>query len=155
MKILNPSIILVRPQLPENIGMVARAMQNCGLKKLILVSPRENWPNQKAFDVSASANIIIKKTKVFDSIKVALSSFHYVIATSARNRFLQKFHQSNFSLLFKQVPCNKNIAIVFGPENSGLTNEDLLLCDSIFGINLSKNNQSLNLSHSVLLMAYK
>jgi len=154
-KILNPSIILVRPQLPENIGMVARAMQNCGLQKLILVSPREKWPNQKAFDVSANANIIIKKTKVFDSIKVALSPFHYVIATSARNRYLQKFHHSSFSSLFAKVPSNKKIAIVFGPENSGLTNEDLLLCDSIFSINLSKKNQSLNLSHSVLLMAYK
>ena len=63
MKIFDPSIILVRPQLPENIGMVARAMQNCGLKKLILVSPREKWPNQKAFEVSANANIIIKKTE--------------------------------------------------------------------------------------------
>ena len=135
--------------------MVARAMQNCGLKKLILVSPREKWPNQKAYDVSAKANIIINKVKVFNSIKVALSPFHYVIATSARNRFLQKFHQNNFSSLFKQIPSNKNIAIVFGPENSGLSNEDLLLCDTIFSIELSKKNQSLNLSHSVLLMAYK
>ena len=57
--------------------------------------------------------------------------------------------------MFKQIPSNKNIAIVFGPENSGLSNEDLLLCDCIFSINLSKKNQSLNLSHSVLLMAYK
>ena len=155
MNILDPSIILVKPQLPENIGMVARAMQNCGLKKLILVSPRENWPNKKAFDVSANANIIIKKTKVFASVKAALSPFHYVIATSARNRYLQKLHQNNFSLLFEQIPSNKNIAIVFGPENSGLSNEDLLLCDSIFTIDLSKKNQSLNLSHSVLIMAYK
>ena len=155
MKILDASIILVRPQLPENIGMVARAMQNCGLKKLILVSPREKWPNKIAFDASANANIIIKKTKVFDSINAALSPFHYVIATSSRNRFLYKIHQSNFPLLFKKIPSNKNIAIVFGPENSGLSNEDLLLCDIIFSINLSKKNQSLNLSHSVLLMAYK
>ena len=138
MKVFDPSIILVRPQLPENIGMVARAMQNCGLKKLILVSPREKWPNQKAFEVSANANNIIKKTKVFNSIKLALSSFHYVIATSARNRFLHKIHQSNFSFLFKQVPSNKNIAIVFGPENSGLSNEDLLLCDCVFSIDVSK-----------------
>ena len=155
MKILDPSIILVRPQMPENIGLVARAMQNCGLKKLILVSPREKWPNQKALDVSANANTIIQKTKVFNSIKSALASFHYVIATSARKRFLQKFHLSDFSLLFKQIPYKKNIAIVFGPENSGLSNEDLLLCDSIFSIDLSTKNQSLNLSHSVLLIAYK
>ena len=73
MKILDPSIILVRPQLPENIGMVARAMQNCGLKKLILVSPREKWPNKKALDSSANAHRIIQKTKMFDCIKKALS----------------------------------------------------------------------------------
>ena len=78
-----------------------------GLKNLILVSPRENWPNKKAFDVSANANIIIKKTKVFASVKAALSPFHYVIATSARNRYLQKLHQNNFSLLFEQIPSNK------------------------------------------------
>ena len=62
--------------MPENIGLVARAMQNCGLKKLILVSPREKWPNQKALDVSANANTIIQKTKVFNSIKSALAPFH-------------------------------------------------------------------------------
>ena len=143
MKILDPSIILVRPQMPENIGLVARAMQNCGLKKLILVSPREKWPNQKALDVSANANTIIQKTEVFNSIKLALAPFHYVIATSARKRFLQKFHLSDFSLLFKQIPYKKNIAIVFGPENSGLSNEDLLLCDSIFSIDLSTKNMIL------------
>ena len=86
MNILDPSIILVKPQLPENIGMVARAMQNCGLKKLILVSPREEWPNKKALDSSAKAHRIIQKTKKVDCIKKALSPFHYVIATSSRKR---------------------------------------------------------------------
>ena len=141
--------------MPENIGLVARAMQNCGLKKLILVSPREKWPNQKALDVSANANTIIQKTEVFNSIKSALAPFHYVIATSARKRFLQKFHLSDFSLLFKQIPYKKNIAIVFGPENSGLSNEDLMLADVIFNIDLSKTNTSLNLSHAVLILSYK
>ena len=155
MKISKPSIILVKPQLPENIGLVARAMQNCGLKKLILISPKKKWPNQKALDASANANIIIKNTKVFNSLNLALSPFHYVIATSARKRFLQKPHQNSFSLLFKQIPANKNIAIIFGPENSGLSNENLMLCDSIFSICLPKTNHSLNLSHSVLIMAYK
>ena len=79
MKIAKPSIILVKPQLPENIGLVARAMQNCGLKKLILVSPKKKWPNKKALDSSANANLIIKNTKVFNSLNLALSSFHYVL----------------------------------------------------------------------------
>ena len=135
--------------------MVARAMHNCGLKKLILISPREKWPNQKALDASANAKIIIKNTKVFNSLNIALSPFHYVIATSARKRFLQKPHLIIFLYYLKNSITNKNIAIVFGPENSGLSNENLMLCDCIFSICLSKKNQSLNLSHSVLLMAYK
>ena len=72
MIINNPSIILVRPQLPENIGMVARAMDNCGLKKLILVSPREKWPNQKSIKASANSKNIIDKVVVFKSLNKAL-----------------------------------------------------------------------------------
>ena len=75
MKIIEPSIILVRPQLPENIGFSARAMQNFGFKKLILVSPREEWPNEKAYDVSANANKIIEDAKIFTTLSKALKSF--------------------------------------------------------------------------------
>ena len=155
MQTTEPSIILVRPQLPENIGMVARATHNCGFKKLILVSPREKWPNQRSIDASAKGKVIVKNAKLFQSISAALSSFHYVIATSARKRFLQKPHQNDFSKLFKKIPLHCKIAIVFGPENSGLSNDDLNLCDCVFSISLSRQNQSLNLSHSVLLMIYK
>ena len=79
MKSIKPSIILVRPQLPENIGLTARAMQNCGLEKLILVSPRKSWPNKKAIDSSAKAKSIIKNVKVFNSIKDAVSNYNYLI----------------------------------------------------------------------------
>ena len=129
MKIFEPSIVLVRPQLPENIGMVARAMQNCGFKKLLLVSPQKKWPNIKATNASANAKTILKNATVFSNINEALSPFHYVIAASARKRFLQKPCQNNFSLLFSEIPKNKKIAIVFGPENSGLSNDDLILSD--------------------------
>ncbi len=152
---LNPSIILVNPQLPENIGLVARALDNCGLKKLILVNPREKWPNKKALDSSANSSKIIKNISVFKNLNKALSKFNYVIATSSRKRYLQKKHYNKFSNLFLEVPKNKKIAIVFGPENSGLSNDDLMLCDSILNINLSKSNTSLNLSHAVLLFAYQ
>ena len=69
----NPSIVLVRPQLPENIGLTLRAMHNCGLDDLILVAPRKRWPNQKAIDAAANAKLIIKKVKVFNSINEAVS----------------------------------------------------------------------------------
>lgn len=155
MQKIEPSIILVRPQLPENIGLVARAMQNCGLNKLIVVNPKKKWPNQKTIDAAANAEEIIEKTIVFDTLNKALSNKTFVIATSSRKRLLQKPHKMDFVSLFKNIPINKKIAIVFGPENSGLTNEDLMLCDCIFSIPLSTQNKSLNLSHSVLLMAYK
>ena len=151
----NPSIILVRPQLPENIGMTARAMDNCGLNKLILVSPREKWPNQKAIKASANSKKIICNAIVFKSLNTALLSFNYAIATTNRKRFLQKPIHNNFKKFFKEIPTNKKIALIFGPENSGLSNEDLMLCDSIFNVELSKTNKSLNLSHAVLLFSYK
>jgi tRNA/rRNA methyltransferase len=149
-----PSIVLVRPQLPENIGMVARAMDNCGLEKLILVNPREIWPNDVALKSSANSREIILKTKVFHSLNEALSNFHFIVATSNRKRFLNKPHQNDMEKLFEQFPQDKRTAFLFGPENSGLSNEDLLLADLIFNINTSKSNTSLNLSHAVLLMSF-
>ena len=155
MKKINPCIILVRPQLPENIGLVARAMDNCGLKDLILVNPREKWPNIKALDSSANSKSIFKKVKVYKKLEEALSSFNYVIATTNRKRFLHKPFFSNFNKCFKEIPLNKKFALVFGPENSGLSNDDLMLCDIILRIELSNTNTSLNLSHAVLLVSFK
>ena len=150
-----PTIILVKPQLPENIGMVARAMDNCGLKKLILVSPRERWPNVKAIKASANSKDIFKNVKIFKSLNESLLTFNHVIATSNRKRFLQKPFYNNFDKAFKKINTGGKIAFIFGPENSGLSNDDLMLCDSILNINLSKSNTSLNLSHAVLLVAYE
>ena len=150
-----PTIILVRPQLPANIGMSARAIDNCGLNNLYLVSPREKWPNQLSIDSSANSKKIINKVKVYKTLDEALSSFHYVIATSNRKRFLNKPHINNFNTFYQNIPSNKKTAILFGPENSGLSNQDLMLADTIFNINLSKSNNSLNLSHAVLLVCYK
>ena len=79
MTIKNPTIILVRPQLPENIGMVARAMDNCGFKNLILVSPREKWPNQKAIKASANSKRILDKVSVFKSLNMAQRRYYHAI----------------------------------------------------------------------------
>ena len=155
MTAISPSIILVKPQLPENIGLVARAVDNCGLKNLILVSPREKWPNNLSLQSSGNSRNIILKTKVFETLNEALSSFNFIIATSNRKRFLNKPFQNDFTKLFDEFPKNKKIGILFGPENSGLSNQDLMLADTIFNINSSKTNTSLNLSHAVLLMSYK
>ena len=155
MTIKYPSIILVRPQLPENIGMVARAMNNFGLNDLIVVSPRENWLNNKTINAAKKANSIIKNIKVFSSLEDAISNFTYVIATTNRKRYLEKQSTSDFKYLKNKINPYKKSAILFGPENSGLSNEDLNLADIIFSINTSNQNNSLNLSHAVSILCYK
>lgn len=154
MKIPKPTIILVRPQLPENIGMVARAMDNCGLEKLILVEPREKWPNDLSIKSAANSKNIILRAKIYNSLEKALNSFHFIVATSNRKRFLQKPLTNNENELFEKFPKNKKTAILFGPENSGLSNSDLKYADIIFNINTSESNTSLNLSHAVLLISF-
>tara|TARA_Y100000590_G_scaffold114170_1_gene130113 strand:- start:1279 stop:1992 length:714 start_codon:yes stop_codon:yes gene_type:complete len=153
-KIIKPSIVLVKPQLPENIGLVARAMDNCGLENLIIVQPREKWPNNIALKSSANSNKIIKNAKFFLLLEDALSEFNFVVATSNRKRFLQKPSIDNTSKLFDEFQKNKRIAIMFGPENSGLSNEDLMLADLVFRIDTANTNSSLNLSHAVLLVSF-
>ena len=154
MKIYKPSIVLVKPQLPENIGLVARAMDNCGLENLILVKPREKWPNNIAINSSANSKKIIQNTKIYQSLDEALLDFNFVIATSNRKRFLRKSLINNTNQLFNKFPKEKNVAIMFGPENSGLSNEHLMLADLIFKINTANSNTSLNLSHAVLLISF-
>ena len=154
MKSKKPAIILVRPQLPENIGMVARAMNNFDFKDLNLVNPRIKWPNKISFQASKNAKLITKNTKVFNSLSNALEKYNFVIATTNRKRFLEKKYIKSFESLNKFINLNKNSAIIFGPENSGLSNQDLRLADYLFTINTSKNNNSLNLSHAVSIVIH-
>ena len=155
MKEINTTIILVRPQLSENIGMAARAMHNFGLSKLSIVKPREGWPNKKAILSSKHAKNIIKNAKIFDNLEIAISDYNLVIATSNRKRFLTKKIYNNFNLLKKKINNFKKIAILFGPENSGLSNKDLRFANLIFTIPTANLNKSLNLSHAVSLISYE
>jgi len=149
------SIILVRPQLPENIGMVARSMDNFGLRNLILVNPRENWPNKKALDSAKHAKKIIRNVKIYNNLEEALNFFNLVVATTNRKRFLEKKQYNNFKDLKIKIKNEKKTAILFGPENSGLSNKDLRLVDFIFTIPTVSNNKSLNLSHAVSIVSFK
>ena len=151
----NPSIILVRPQLPENIGMVARVMYNFGLKDLIIVSPRDNWLNNKSINAAKKATKIIKNIKVYNDLENALSNFSYVVATTNRRRYLEKNFTNNFKFIKRKIIVNKKTAILFGPENSGLSNEDLRLSDIILTIETSNKSNSLNLSHAVTILCHK
>ena len=155
MKKINLTIILVRPQLSENIGMAARAMDNFGLSKLFIVNPRDGWPSKKAETSAKHANKIINKAKVYDNLDDAVSNFDLVIATSNRKRFLTKKIYDNFNILEKKIIDFKNTAILFGPENSGLSNQDIRLANFLFTIPTHNSNKSLNLSHAVSLMSYE
>jgi len=152
LKKINPTIILVRPQLSENIVMAARAMDNFGLSKLLIVNPRDGWPSKKAETSAKHADKIINKAKVYNNLDEAVSKFDLVIATSNRKRFLTKKIYDNFNTLQKKIIDFKNIAILFGPENSGLSNQDIRLANFLFTIPTNNSNKSLNLSHAVSLM---
>ncbi len=154
MIINKPSIILVRPQLPENIGMVARVMNNFSLNELIIVNPRKDWLNDKSINSAKKANNIITNAKVYSNLEDALKKFTFVIATSNRKRFINKKSTKNFKKIIQILKDYKKVAIMYGPENSGLSNEDLRLSNMIFSINTNNNNNSLNLSHAVAIMSY-
>ena len=155
MKKINPTIILVRPQLYENIGMAARVMDNFGLSKLSIVSPRDGWPSKKAKSSAKHADKIINRAKVYDHLEDAVSNFDLVIATSNRKRFLTKQKYDSFNTLQKKIRDFKNTAILFGPENSGLSNQDIRLANFLFTIPTYNKNKSLNLSHAVSVISYE
>ena len=148
--------LLVKPQLPENIGFSARGLKNFGFKTLDLVSPKETWPNKKAIATSVGAKDILKKTKVYSSIKDAINKYDIVYASSARRRDINKRHLS-FNQFIQNIKKNKKkkIVIMFGPEASGLSNNDISYSNYIFKIPVNKNFESINLSHCIILICYE
>ena len=148
--------ILVKPQLGENIGACARSMKNFGFSKLHVVEPKINFPNPKAKATSVGAFDIINKAKVFNETKEAISNFDTIISLSARRRDINKKHISlnNFIKLVSEKK-NSNFGLMFGPEASGLSNEDLSYSNYILQIPTSSKFKSLNLSHSLTIICYE
>ncbi|MDB4831887.1 RNA methyltransferase [Hyphomicrobiales bacterium] len=154
----DPYIVLVRPQLGENIGAVARAMANFNLFKLRIVSPRDGWPNNKAYRSAAGASVIIDNTGLFDSLELAIQDLDYVFATTARRRDMIKpiTNLRNTAIKTKEmVAKGSKVGIIFGPEKSGLTNEDISLCNGLVMAPVNPDFASLNLAQAVLLIAYE
>ncbi len=151
----SPVIILLEPQLEENIGAVARAMLNFNLHNLRII--KKNWrPNKISLKTSAKADEILKNAQVFKSLEEAINDLQFVFATSNRKRDLNT-DVVNLKQGTKIINNYKNskVGILFGPERSGLTNEHIVLCDKIIEIPLNKNFKSLNLAQSVLLIVYE
>ena len=149
-------IILVKPQLGENIGAGARSMKNFGFKNLNIVSPKFIFPNHKTKVTSVGAIEIIKKTKIFNTVEEAIGKFDLIISMSARSRDINKKHISflDFRNILKKNK-NKNLGLMFGPEASGLSNSDLSYSNFVLQIPTSKKFRSLNLSHSVTIVCYE
>ena len=152
----NIGFLLVKPQLPENIGFCARGLKNFGFKNLDVVNPKEEWPNKKAIATSVGAKDILRKTKVYSNVKAAINKYDIVYASSARKRDINKRHLS-FEQFIRSIKKNrkKKIGILFGPESSGLSNEDISYSNYIIKIPVNKNFESINLSHSVTLICYE
>ena len=118
--------ILVKPQLGENIGACARSLKNFGFSNLKIVSPKQSWPNNKAQAMSVGAIDIIKKAKIYNNVPDAINDFNIIFSLSARKRDINKKHIS-INKFLKIIKSKKKLkfGFLFGPESSGLSNEDL------------------------------
>ncbi|KQV27717.1 RNA methyltransferase [Rhizobium sp. Root1203] len=153
-----PVIILVEPQMGENIGMVARAMANFGLAELRLVNPRDGWPNEKAQAAASKADHVIEGTKVYDTLEQALADLNFVYATTARERDGFKPVRSPVvaaETLRARFRAGEGTGILFGRERWGLTNEEVALADEIVTFPVNPAFASLNIAQAVLLMSYE
>ncbi len=153
-----PAIIMVRPQLGENIGMAARAMLNCGLSTLRLVSPRDGWPNDKAQRAASGADVVLENAEVFDSVADAVADLERVVATTARNRELtQRILTPRYAAAEVRgwIGQGERVGILFGPERTGLENDDMVHADTALSIPLNPQFSSLNVAQAVLLVSYE
>jgi len=154
MSLSNIYFILVRPQMGENIGSTARAIKNFNIKHLRIVNPRCNWPNQKALATSVGAKDILKSAKIYESLEKSIGDLDIVFASSSRIRKVNKKIISVLNLKTK-IEKGKKIGILFGPEASGLTNDEISCADYIVKIPSNKKFSSLNLSHSVIIFCFE
>jgi len=158
-----PAIILVRPQLAVNIGMCARAMANFGLDDMRLVSPREGWPRtdarrKGAYAAAAGAVHLLERARVFDSVEEAIADLNFVWATTARERGQGKRVEPPaiaMSETAAAVKSGQKHGIIFGPERTGLANDDIALADGIITFPVNPAYASLNLAQAVLLTGYE
>ena len=151
MSFKNISFILHNPQLSENIGACARAIKNFSFNKLLLINPKPVFPNDKILATSVGAKDIIKKTEVFKNIEDSIKKLDILVATSARFRNKNIRHISISDL--NKIDFSKRIGFLFGSEASGLSNNEISYADYTLEIPSNKNFRSLNLSHSLIIIA--
>jgi tRNA/rRNA methyltransferase len=158
-----PAVILVRPQLAVNIGMCARAMVNFGLSDLRLVNPREGWPRKGAlrkgaYAAAAGAVHVLEKAKLFDSVEAAIGGLHCIFATTARERGQMKrilTPAEAMPEMAARIKAGERHGIMFGPERTGLDNDEVAIADAVITFPVNPAYASLNLAQAVLLCGYE
>lgn len=153
-----PAIILMEPQLADNIGMVARAMANFGLDALRLVAPRDGWPNEKARIAASGANYVIDDAEPFDSLDAAIGDLHWLAATTARQRDLRKPVLTPLEAVAEmrdRIARGERCGILFGRERNGLETAEVANADALVMIPVNSRFASLNLAQAVLILGYE
>src|SRR6516225_495047 len=157
-RLAGPIVILVEPQLGENIGAAARVMANFGLARLRLVNPRDGWPNIHARRSASGADCVLDETVLYDSLAAAIADCTLVLATTARAHDQAKpvlGPQEAAAWIAPHVAIGENVAVLFGRERHGLENDEVALADRIVTFPVNPAFASLNLAQAVALMAYE
>jgi len=147
-----PAIILVEPQLGENVGTAARAMMNCGLDDLRLVRPRDGWPSDKAVAAASGADAVLAKARLYPDIPAAIADMVHVYAATARDRGMVR---REVTPRHAALAAGEACGVLFGPERTGLLNDDVALADAVLTVPLNPGFSSLNLAQAVLLVGYE
>ena len=153
-----PVIVLVEPQLGDNIGATARAMLNCGLTELRLVKPRDGWPNPKAWQMASGADVVLEEARLFDRVEDAVADLQRVYATTARHRDMVKHvvtPRQAAAEIRRHGTAGERCGVLFGRERIGLTNDEVVLADAVLTVPLNPGFTSLNLAQAVLLVAWE
>ena len=153
-----PIFVLVRPQLARNIGSSARAMRNFGLERMRLVAPRDGWPNSDAVATASGAGRLLDNAEIHSDLRSALADVHFTVSTTARSREMAKetiFPEQAMAEVRNRIELGQKVAVVFGPERTGLTNQDLSVANVLVTVPTNPEFGSLNLAQCVLLFAYE
>ena len=150
-----PVIVLVRPQLGQNIGKAARAMLNFGLTEMRLVAPRDGWPNPEAGPAASGADPVLERARVFDNAEAAIADCSFVFASTVRRRDLVMPVIGPGEMAEQIAAAHDRSAILFGPERSGLATEEVALANAIVTVPINPEFGSLNLAQAVILLAYE
>src|SRR5215469_15068217 len=153
-----PVVVLVEPQLGENIGSAARAMANFGLARLRLVKPRQGWPNEKARMMAAGADRVLDGAQLYDTLEAAIVDCSFVLATTARAHDQAKpvlGPQEAAAEMTPRIAAGETVALVFGRERNGLENHEVGLADRIVTLPVNPAFASLNLAQAIVIVAYE